>query len=114
MKFTAENGLTVNVATSGRARDLVPYAELPNSVRGKFSYVADNLDDHDGWDVDPRFFYYRGEWHDTGDADRLFISGGWGLGFALTLWSAVVFKYATIDECDIDPARVIVGYAVWD
>lgn len=108
MKLTTGDGFTINVMADGGERDLVSYSELPDSVRGDFSYV---VSDRDGW-ADYRFFHYRGDWYDAGDAERLFVAGDWVFGFTLTPQSAVVFKYATTDKGDAERGRVIVGYAV--
>lgn len=51
--------------TNGQARPLLALCELPPKARAAFDYLEEP--DH----YSPRFFCYRGEWHDAHDAQQI-------------------------------------------
>jgi hypothetical protein len=61
-----------------QARELVPFADLPEKVRAEFDYVSEE-------DWSNRFVCYRGEWFDVFDCQRIvstsdkFGYAGWSM-----------------------------------
>lgn len=93
----------MKVTTNNRVRALDCYAELPESARADFDYV--DPEEH----YTPRFVQYKGEWIDTGDAERCPESIGAGKWHGMrsdSFFSAVVWRF--VDDFEY----VVVGTAI--
>jgi hypothetical protein len=110
--------MTMNITTNNHRRELVSFAELPESARSDFDYVAE--DDY----YSPRFVQYRGSWHDVSDVQAITVAPshtpfGYNVeadnplakwhGIATdSFFSAVVFRYVEDSYSDF----VVVGTAL--
>ena len=103
------------VITNGHIRELVPFNNLPDEVKGDFDYV--HMDER--WD--DRFVRYGGEWHDVMDAQRIDVTpsdpnirtrivafgfnvaetsplNGWDAIATTSVWTGTVFRWMTDSE----------------
>lgn len=110
------NNTTYYVHTNWQTRELVPFSEVPESVRlDQFDYVTNTSDDD--YNYDCRFFQYRGEWYDTlefehGTHDIKALR--FDAYQTQSVWSAIVIQYWDRDgELHNDGNSIVVGYIHW-
>lgn len=84
----------MKIISNSQRRPLRCYLELPEKVRlsGDFAYI-DEEQTHD-----PRFFYYKGNYYDTGDCEfpgtpEQNPFSRWDGYFSETFFSGIVFKF---------------------
>lgn len=86
----------MEIITNRQPRPLLASYELPPDIlSGEFDYIGD--------DTGPRFFQYRGSWHDANEFTVAGASPGWHGVQPDSYFSGLLLRY-----CD-DFERVIVG-----
>jgi hypothetical protein len=68
--------MKLTIKTNNHARELIPFADMPEKARKDFDYVVG--DD----EYTPRFFCYRGEWYDVDEFVRIVARKDYRGGFA--------------------------------
>lgn len=76
----------LTVTSNYHWRELVEWHQLPEDAQADFDYLNEN----DKWS--PRFVLFRGDWIDTGDAERSNISG-WDGQQTDSFSSATVWRF---------------------
>lgn len=104
---------TVRITTNNRTRPLLSLVQVPAEVReSQFGYVADTDDNEEAYT--PRFFQFRGEWHDSNEFERSansIAAQGYDGQQVTSAWDAIVLRYFDRDGYELD--GVVVGHAVW-
>jgi hypothetical protein len=104
--------MTITIKTNNHVRELIAYADLSPAIAAEFDYLADDTEDH----YTPRFFAYRGAWHDTHEFERNTnaMFDGWHAVQTESYFSAVLIRYPdTVDGVHTDWDSVVVAYSHW-